>query len=78
MLFRSIGYEQPRARQVIATLVGAAWTVAGYAAVTSVMYSPAAAIGESLANLIQVGSGVLIGLFLGPVLSRLASGNGRS
>jgi len=65
-----LGYNQGRTRQLLAMIVGAAWTVAGYAAVTSVMYSPAAAIGESLTNLIQVGSGVVIGLFLAPALAK--------
>ncbi len=72
-----IGYNQGRARQLLATVAGAVWTVAGYAAVTSVMYSPKAAIGESLGNVVQVGSGIVIGLFLGPVL-KMALGNGRS
>lgn len=70
-LIGKIGWGQPRQRQTTAAIVGAAWTVAGYAVVSSIMYSPAAALGESLANLVQVGSGVLIGLFLAPILSRI-------
>ncbi len=66
-----LGQNQGRGRQIAAMAVGAAWTVAGYAAVTSVMYSPAAAIGESLGNLAQTGSGIVIGLILAPALSRL-------
>lgn len=72
-----LGYTQGRTRQLAAMVAGAGWTVAGYAAVTSIMFSPKAAIAESLGNLVQVGSGIAIGLFLGPVLSRLALGNGK-
>ncbi len=71
-----IGYGRPRSRQLLAMAVGAVWTVFGYAAGTSLMYSPKAAIGESLGNLIQVGSGVVVGLVLGPVL-KAALGNGK-
>ena len=77
-LIGKLGYNQGRTRQLLAMIAGAAWTVAGYAAATSIMFSPKAAIAESLGNLAQVGSGIVIGLFLGPVLSRLAQGNGRS
>ncbi len=70
-LIGKIGCGQSRQRQTAAAIAGAAWTVAGYAVVSSIMYSPAAALGESLANLVQVGSGVLIGLFLAPILSRI-------
>lgn len=55
-------------RQVLAMVVGAIWTVAAYALATSILYSPAAALGESLGNLVQTGSGILIGFFLAPVL----------
>jgi uncharacterized membrane protein len=67
-----LGYNRGRGRQIVAMVVGAAWTVAGYAAGTSVMFSPKAAMAESLGNMVQVGSGIVIGLFLGPVLSRLS------
>jgi len=62
------GQPPSRSRQVMAMAVGAIWTVAGYALGTSIMYSPRAALGESLGNLVQTGSGVIIGLFLGPML----------
>lgn len=67
-----LGYGRGQTMQVTAMIAGAVWTVAGYAAVTSMMFSPKAAIGESLGNLAQVGSGIVIGLFLGPVLSKLS------
>lgn len=70
-----IGHNQGRGRQLLGMSLGALWTVLGYAVGTSIMYSPQAAIGESLGNLIQVGSGIAIGLLLGPVLKSI--GNGR-
>jgi uncharacterized membrane protein len=63
-----IGYNQGRSRQLLAMVVAAAWTVAGYAVGTSVMFSPSTALAESLGNVIQTGSGIVIGLFLAPVL----------
>lgn len=72
-----IGYGHPRSRQLLGMLAGAVWTVFGYAVGSSLMYSPKAAIGESLGNLVQVGSGVVIGLVLGPVL-KAALANGKS
>jgi len=76
-LIGKLGYGRERPRQLLAMALGALWTIAGYAAGTSVMYSPAAALGESLGNLVQVGSGVVIGLVLAPVL-KSALGNGKS
>ncbi|MGE5580453.1 MAG: ECF transporter S component [Bacillota bacterium] len=72
-----IGHGQGQRRQLLAMIAGAAWTVAGYATATSIMFSPAAALGESLGNLAQVGSGIVIGTVLAPVLARMAVGNGR-
>lgn len=72
-----IGHGQGQRRQVLAMAAGAAWTVAGYATATSIMFSPAAALGESLGNLAQVASGVVIGAVLAPVLSRMSATNGR-
>lgn len=63
-----VGYNQGRAKQLLAMVLGAAWTIAGYALGTSIMYSPSAAIAESLGNVVQTGSGIVIGLFLAPVL----------
>lgn len=69
-----IGYNQGRGRQLLGMVVAAVWTVFGYAVGTAVMYNPQAAIAESLGNVVQVGSGVVIGLFLGPVLKSIANG----
>jgi len=64
-----MGHDQPKKRQILSMVVAALWTVLGYAAGTSIMYSPAAALGESLGNLVQTGSGIIIGMFLAPVLN---------
>jgi uncharacterized membrane protein len=56
-------------RSHIAGMIAAAvWIVLGYAAGTAKLYSPAAVTGEILGNIVQTGSGIVIGTYLGPVL----------
>lgn len=57
-------------RALPAMILGALLTVAGYAVATAVIYNPAAALVETLGNLIQTGVGVVVGLVLIPVASR--------
>lgn len=75
-LIGKLGHGQPRSRQILAMIVAAVWTVAGYALGTSLMYSPKAALAESLGNVVQTGSGVIIGMVLGPALKSIG-GNDR-
>ena len=63
------------ARNVPAMLLGALVTVAGYALATAVMFSPAAAVAETLGNILQVGVGVLVALVLVPVVRRAVRGS---
>lgn len=67
-----MGHGRPRRAQALAMATAGIWTVAGYAAGTAVLYSPAAVLPEILGNIAQVGSGVAIGMVLGPVLASLS------
>jgi len=48
-------------------VVASVWIIAGYAAGTAVMYSPKAVPAEILGNIVQTGSGVIVGSVLTPV-----------
>ncbi|HAF67041.1 MAG: ECF transporter S component [Bacillota bacterium] len=62
-----LGHEKPRSRQLVAMVVASVWIIAGYAAGTAVMYSPKAVPAEILGNIVQTGSGVIVGSVLTPV-----------
>jgi len=62
------GNGHGRKSQLLAMIAAAVWIVLGYAAGTARLYSPAAVPGEILGNIVQTGSGILIGTYLGPVL----------
>lgn len=63
-----LGHKKARNRQVVSMVLASAWIIAGYAVGTAFMYSPKAVPGEILANVVQTGSGVIIGTVLAPVL----------
>ncbi len=65
-----LGYGKGKTNSLLAMLLASLWIVAGYAAGTAFMYSPMAIWGEILGNLVQTGSGIIIGSLLGPVLQR--------
>ncbi|HHT84813.1 MAG: ECF transporter S component [Bacillota bacterium] len=63
-----LGHTRVRNRQLLAMVLASLWVVFGYAVGTAFMYSPKAVWGEILGNLVQTGSGVIIGTVLTPVL----------
>lgn len=63
-----LGYGKSKMNRLVAMSLASLWIVAGYAAGTAFMYSPMAVWGEILGNLVQTGSGIVIGSLLGPVL----------
>lgn len=69
------GHRKSGKLRLVALIGAAVWTIAGYAAGTAVLYSPGAVLAESLGNIFQTGSGVLIGLYLGPVLGNALGKN---
>jgi uncharacterized membrane protein len=66
-----VGYSQGKIRRFLGAIMAAILTIAGYALGTSILYSPEAVLGEVFGNIVQTGSGVLVGLFLEPVLSKI-------
>lgn len=68
-----LGHEKPKASMLLSMGMAGLWTIAGYALGTAVLYSPAAVPAEILGNAVQVGSGMVIGRVLGPVLASIAS-----
>lgn len=66
-----MGHGRPKKTQLLSMVIAGIWTIAGYAAGTAALYSPAAILPEILGNIVQVGSGVAIGMALGPVLAAL-------
>lgn len=62
------GHKKPKRNQIISMAIASVWIVAGYAVGTAFMYSPKAIWGEILGNIVQTGSGVIIGVILAPVL----------
>lgn len=69
-LIGKMGHNRPRSAQLMSMVLAGIWTVAGYAAGTAVMYSPMSVMAEVLGNVVQVGSGIVIGMLLGPILAR--------
>ncbi len=67
-LVAKLGYGKTKLLQLVAMGLASLWIVAGYAIGTAVIYSPEAVPVEVLGNLVQTGSGVLIGTVLTPVL----------
>ncbi|MBC7292969.1 MAG: ECF transporter S component, partial [Thermoleophilia bacterium] len=60
-----------RAKMILAMLAGAAVTVIGYSIATLVMWDARAALVELLGNVLQTVTGVIIGVFLTPILKRV-------
>lgn len=71
-----LGHKKNKNRQAVAMALASLWIVLGYAVGTAIMYSPKAIWGEILGNLVQTGSGIIVGMVLAPVLeSTLAHQN---
>lgn len=70
-----LGYNRDKTRGIMAMIVAALWTIGGYALATSIMFSPKAAIAESLGNVVQTGSGIIVGMFLSPILKGIVKNN---
>ncbi len=70
-----LGYNRKKSFQLASAFAASLWIIAGYAVGTAFIYSPEAVIGEVLGNLVQTGSGILVGLYLGPVLHKAVSRN---
>ncbi|HON87537.1 MAG TPA: ECF transporter S component [Bacillota bacterium] len=68
-----LGYNKDKKKQVFAMVLASIWIIAGYAAGTAVIYSPMAILPEVMGNVVQTGSGVLIGAVLSPVLGKIMS-----
>lgn len=62
------GNGRGRTTNTMRLTAAAVWIVLGYAIATAKLYSPAAVPAEILGNILQTGSGILIGTYLGPVL----------
>lgn len=60
-----------RTKMILAMLAGAAVTVIGYSIATFVMWDARAALVELLGNVLQTITGVIIGVFLTPILKRV-------
>ncbi|MGI6642631.1 MAG: ECF transporter S component [Bacillota bacterium] len=73
MIVGFLGHGHKRSSQLISAIVASLWIIAGYAVGTAKMYSVAAVGAEILGNVVQTASGVVIGLYLGPVLQRALS-----
>ncbi len=72
------GRGRKKGGQLAALLAASVWIIAGYALGTAVIYKPAssaAVLGEVLGNVVQTASGVIIGLYLAPVLAKVAHPN---
>lgn len=67
-LVGKFGYRAGKQRRLAGMITGALFIIAGYAAVTAVMYSPAAVAGEILGNILQTASAILIGYYVAPIL----------
>ncbi|HOB30107.1 MAG TPA: ECF transporter S component [Bacillota bacterium] len=70
-LVAKLGHKKDRKNQILAMVVASAWIIAGYAIGTAVIYSPMAVLAESLGNVVQTGSGIIIGAILTPILERI-------
>ncbi len=57
-----------RSIRLTGMVAAAVWIIVGYAIGTAQLYGPAAVLAEILGNIVQTGSGILIGIYLGPVL----------
>ncbi len=68
------GYKKPRKTQIMSMAIASVWIVAGYAVGTAFLYSPKAIWGEILGNIVQTGSGVIVGVILAPVLESALRG----
>ena len=69
----TVGYIAGSARRgaaYIAMIAGAVVTIVGYGVATSIMYDPAAAIGETLGNVAQTASGIVVASVLIPATRR--------
>ncbi len=64
-----------RSATFLGMALSAVWIVAGYALGTIKIYGAAAALKESLGNVLQTGSGILIGVYLGPILKEIVGKN---
>ena len=73
LIVAKLGYNKDRKKQILAMILAAIWIIAGYAAGTAVIYSPMAILPEVMGNIVQTGSGILIGAVLSPVLSKIIS-----
>lgn len=73
LIVAKLGYNKDRKKQIFAMVLGAIWIIAGYAVGTAVIYSPMAILPEVMGNIVQTGSGILIGAVLSPVLSKIIS-----
>lgn len=71
LIIGKMGHGKSRSAQALSMVIAGVWTVAGYAAGTAVLYSPASVLAEVLGNIVQVGSGVAVGMVVGPVLTSL-------
>lgn len=67
-LVGKISYRAGKQRRLTGMIASALFIIAGYAAVTAVMYSPAAVAGEILGNILQTSSAVLVGYYVAPIL----------
>jgi len=61
-------------RNLMAMVLGAIVTVAGYAIATTVMFDAQAAMAETLGNFAQTGAGVIVGLALVPISGKALGG----
>ncbi len=68
-----LGFGKSKGRQTIAMVFASAWIITGYALGTAIIYSPEALPVEILGNVVQTGSGIMIGIFLTPVLKTIAA-----
>ncbi len=69
-----MGHGKTRSAGILSMMIAGMWTIAGYAVGTAVLYSPSAVPAEILGNVVQVGSGLVIGAVLGPVLKSISEG----
>ncbi len=68
-----LGRGRGKGARFVSLIAASVWIIAGYAVGTAKMYSPAAVGAEVLGNVVQTGSGIIIGLYLGPLLQRAVS-----